>query len=385
MFCMKDKMIYLDNNATTKVDAAVLEEMLPYFTEQYGNPSSIRNAFGKAAHNAVEDSMYMIMDCFNAGSINDFVITSGATESNNLAITGVLEAYENPKKHIVVSCIEHSSIKKVCAFWEKKGIECTYLPVNAQGVISIQDLKNSIRNETCLISIMSANNEIGTIQPIEEAANLAKENGILFHTDATQYLYFDFWNVKKIPIDMISFSAHKLHGPKGIGGLYVDGRARKKIQPIILGGGQQKNLRSGTLNVPGIVGMAKAMCLLKEEQSQINIRMTRLRNLLLDKLSEKNMVCVNGSLSNRIPNNLNIYFPGISAMALIEKLPNLIFSTDSACSSQTENEKNEVLHAIGRSDQQIKESIRLGLSKFTTEEEVISAANQFKYALEMIS
>ena len=173
---------------------------------------------------------------------------------------------------------------------------------------------------------MSANNEIGTIQPIEEAANLAKENGILFHTDATQYLYFDFWNVKKIPIDMISFSAHKLHGPKGIGGLYVDGRARKKIQPIILGGGQQKNLRSGTLNVPGIVGMAKAMCLLKEEQSQINIRMTRLRNLLLDKLSEKNMVCVNGSLSNRIPNNLNIYFPGISAMALIEKLPNLIFS-----------------------------------------------------------
>ena len=232
---------------------------------------------------------------------------------------------------------------------------------------------------------MSANNEIGTIQPIEEAANLARENGILFHTDATQYLYFDFWNVKKIPIDMISFSAHKLHGPKGIGGIYVNGRTRKKIRPIILGGGQQKNLRSGTLNVPGIVGMAKAMCLLKEEQSQINIRMTRLRNLLLDKLSEKNMVCVNGSLSNRITNNLNIYFPGIPATTLIEKLPNLIFSTGSACSSQTENEKNEVLHAIGRSDQQIKESIRLGLSKFTTEEEVISAANQFKYALEMIS
>ena len=378
-------MIYLDNNATTKVDNAVLEKMLPYFTEQYGNPSSTRNLLGKAANNAVEDSMYTIMDCFNAKSVNDFVVTSGATESNNFAITGVLESCEDEKKHIVVSCIEHPSIKNVCAFWEKKGIECTYLPVDDQGVVSIQDLKKSIRNETCLISIMSANNEIGTIQPIEEAANIARENGILFHTDATQYLYFNFWNVKKIPIDMISFSAHKLHGPKGIGGLYINARARKKIQPIILGGGQQKNLRSGTLNVPGIVGMAKAMSLLKEEQSQINTRIIGLRNLLINKLSEKNTVCINGSLLNRIPNNLNIYFPGVPAIALIEKLPNLIFSTGSACSSHIENEKNEVLQAIGRSEQQIKESFRLGFSKFTTEEEIISAAKQIKCVLEMMS
>lgn len=378
-------MIYLDNNATTRIDDVVLQEMIPYFTEQYGNPSSTRNFLGKEASNAVENSLYLIADCFNAQSLNDFVITSGATESNNLAITGVLMACKEKKKHIIVSCIEHPSVERVCAYWEKKGVECTYLPVDNQGLISVEDLKNNIRNETCLISIMSANNEIGTIQPIEEAANIAREKNILFHTDATQYLYYNFWNVKDIPIDMISFSAHKLHGPKGVGGLYLNARAREIIQPIILGGGQQKRLRSGTLNVPGIVGMAKAMSLLKQEQFQINNRIIGLRNLLLNKLSEIRKMYVNGSLTSRIPNNLNIFFPNISAMFLIQKLPNIMFSTGSACARYKENGENKVLQSIGLTEQQIKESIRLGFSKYTTEEEIISTANQFRDAFGMIN
>lgn len=377
-------MIYLDNNATTKVDEAVLKEMLPYYNEFYGNPSSNMNQFGKAANDVVEDSLYMIMDCFNAKSINDIVITSGATEANNLAITGVLEGEKSAKKHLIVSCIEHPSVLKVCRYWEEKGVECTYIPVDKDGIISLETIKSSIRAETCLISIMSANNEIGTIQPIKEIAEIAKEHNILFHTDATQYLYFNFWNVQEIPIDMISFSGHKLHGPKGIGGLYINSKARKKLHPIIFGGGQQRNLRSGTLNVPGIVGMAKAMGLLKKEQREINDELIRLRNLLLQRLSKRNTVFINGSMRDRIPNNINMYFPGISAIALMEKLPGIIFSTGSACSSHAKSEKNYVLQSIGLNDNQMNSSFRLGLSKFTTEEEIVSTVDQINLALEMI-
>lgn len=375
-------MIYLDNNATTKIDEEVLKEMLPYFGELYGNPSNNKNWFGKAVDDIVEDSLYRIMDCFNANSINDFVVTSGATEANNLAITGILEADRNHKKHLIVSCIEHPSVLEVCRYWEGKGVECSYLPVNHDGVISLETLKNSIRPETCLISIMSANNEIGTIQPIEEIAEIAKKNDILFHTDATQYLYSKFLDVKKIPVDMISFSSHKLHGPKGMGGLYINAKARKKIHPLILGGGQQRNLRSGTLNVPGIVGMAKAMSLLKMDQGQINNELIRLKNILLHRLSEKHVICINGSVKDRIPNNINMYFPGVSAVALMEKLPDIIFSSGSACSNHSKDGKSHVLKCIGLNDSQIKSSFRLGLSKFTTEEEVISTADQILLALE---
>lgn len=375
-------MIYLDNNATTKVDEDVLKEMLPYYEQFYGNPSSNKNWFGKSANNVVEDSLYIIMDCFGASSINDFVITSGATEANNLAITGILEAEKKAKRHLIVSCIEHPSVLEVCHHWEENGVECTYIPVNKSGIISLETLKNSIRNETCLISVMSANNEIGTIQPIGKIAQIAEQHNILFHTDATQYLYSNFLNVKNIPVDMISFSSHKLHGPKGVGGLYINPNARKKIQPIIFGGGQQRNLRSGTLNVPGIVGMAKAMNLLHKNQKGINRELIRLRNILIQRLSEKNVVCINGSMEDRIPNNINMYFPGISAVALMEKLPEVIFSTSSACSSHSIKVKSHVLQSIGLNKEQEKSSFRLGLSKYTTEKEIILVADKINEVLE---
>lgn len=323
------------------------------------------------------------MDCFGASSINDFVITSGATEANNLAITGILEAEKKAKRHLIVSCIEHPSVLEVCHHWEENGVECTYIPVDKSGIISLEALKNSIRNETCLISVMSANNEIGTIQPIGEIAQIAKQHNILFHTDATQYLYSNFLDVKNIPVDMISFSSHKLHGPKGVGGLYINTNARKKLHPIIFGGGQQRNLRSGTLNVPGIVGMAEAMNLLHKNQKRINRELIRLRNILIQRLSDKNVVCINGSMEDRIPNNINMYFPGISAVALMEKLPEVIFSTGSACKSHSIKE-SYVLQCIGLNEEQKKSSIRLGLSKYTTEEEIISVADKITWALEMM-
>ena len=377
-------MIYLDNNATTKVDGEVLKEMLPYYEEFYGNPSNNKNEFGKRVRTVWEDSLYVIKDCFNAMSINDFVITSGATESNNLALTGILENDRRTKKHIIVSSIEHPSILEVCSYWEERGVECTYIPVDKNGIISLEVLESSVKPETCLISIMSANNEIGTIQPIEKIAEIAQKYDVLFHTDATQYLYYSFINVKDIPVDMLSFSAHKLHGPKGIGGLYINSKVRNKIQPIILGGGQQENLRSGTLNVPGIVGMSKAMSLLKENQEKINNELIYLRNLLLQQLAEKNKVCINGSVEKRIPNNINIYFPEVSANVLIERLADIVFSTGSACSSHAINKNSYVLESIGLNDSQIKSSIRLGLSKFTKEEEIILAVDKINSVLEMI-
>ena len=377
-------MIYLDNNATTRIDEEVLGEVLACSTEFYGNPSSINNRFGRMANDIVEDSLYTIKDCFHAQSINDLVITSGATEANNLAITGILESGKHEKKHLIVSCIEHPSILSVCRYWEKKGVECTYIPVDKNGVLSLEVLEDSIRPETCLISVMSANNEIGTIQPIQEVARIASEKGILFHTDATQYLYYRFLNVKEIPVDMISFSSHKLHGPKGVGGLYINSMARSRIHPIILGGGQQGNLRSGTLNVPGIAGMAKAMSLLKRDQKAINDRLVCLRKILFQRISKKYDVYLNGSMKDRIPGNLNLFFLGIPAAELMERMPDIMFSMGSACGNHIKNGKSHVLQSIGLTSEQIEASFRLGLSKFTTEEEIISTAEQINEALEMI-
>ena len=201
------------------MDFQVLESMIPYFTSVYGNPSNINSIAGTAARHAVEDALYEIADYFNAISINDIIITSGATEANNLAISGILDS--QPNSHIIVSCIEHPSVLEVCKYWQAKGTEVTFLPVDSEGKVALNDLEKNIKKETCLISVMSANNEIGTIQPIRSIAEIAKKHGILFHTDASQYLLYHCIDVQKIPIDMISFSGHKMHGPKGIGGLYI--------------------------------------------------------------------------------------------------------------------------------------------------------------------
>lgn len=377
-------MIYLDNNATTKMDDEVLEAMRPYFSECYGNPSNNRNWFCKRAESAIENALYELKDLFQSKSINDFIITSGATESNNLAITGLLSSEQASKKprHIIISCIEHPSVLQVCKFWESKNVECTYLPVNKDGIVSIEMLEKSIRDNTYLISIMSANNEIGTIQPVKEIAWLAKKHGIIFHTDATQYLYHEFLNVQEIPVDMISFSGHKLHGPKGVGGLFVNQETRKKINPMLLGGGQQRNFRSGTWNVPGVIGMAKAMTALKANQKDINERMLYLRELLLKELSAKTEVHVNGSLKTRLSGNLNMYFPNVAATALIDQMQDIIFSTGSACSSHSRDRESYVLQRIGLNSDEIKASFRLGLSKYTTEEEIYSVAEEMLWVID---
>lgn len=371
-------MIYLDNNATTRMDDEVLEAMRPYYLEYYGNPSNNRNWFCKKAENAIEDALYDLKDLFCSKSLNDFVITSGATESNNLAITGLLSSELVSKKriHIITSCIEHPSILQVCKYWESKNVECTYLPVNKDGIVSIEALEKNIKDNTILISIMSANNEIGTIQPIKEIAMLAKKHGIIFHTDATQYLYHDFWNLQEIPIDMISFSGHKVHGPKGVGGLYVNQEVRKRMNPILWGGGQQRNLRSGTWNVSGLIGMVKAMTLLKKEQKNINEKLLYLREIFLKQLSAEAEIHVNGSLDERLYGNLNIYFPNVPAAFFIDQMQDVIFSTGSACSSHSKYKESYVLRNIGLNENEIKASFRMGLSKYTTEEEIYSVAEE---------
>lgn len=374
-----NRYIYLDNNATTKLDPSVLEIMMPYFTENYGNPSSRLNTFGKNAYFAVEEALYDLAECFEAKSKNDFIITSGATEANNMAISGILHNVKG-KKHIIVSAIEHASVLEVCKFWISRGVECTYLSVNKEGMISYEELEQSIRPNTCLVSIMMANNEIGTIQPIGRIVGIAQKHNILVHMDATQYLYYDMIDVKKIPVNMISFSGHKIHGPKGIGCLYLDSKAQERIQPIILGGGQQNNLRSGTLNVPGIVGLARAISILKRDQKDDNLKIEKMRDLLLQKLMDENEVYVNGSIKNRLPGNLNLYIPNVSAIALIGKLPNISFSTSASCALE-KGVNSHVLQAIGLGEKEIKSSIRIGLSRFTTEKEIIATANLLSQAI----
>jgi len=363
------KPIYLDNNATTQIDNAVLDAMLPYFHEVYGNPSSILNEYGNKASQAIQDAKRLMVTCFHALSENDFIFTSGATESNNLALKGIVSSTVKKTPHIITSQIEHESILEVCKQLEQEGASITYLPVDTDGIVKVSDVEKAVTENTILISIMSANNEIGTIQPIEEIGAIARQHHILFHTDATQYIGFQLIDVSKISVDMISFSGHKIYGPKGIGGLYANAQARLRLQPQMLGGGQQLGLRSGTLNVPGIVGMAKAVEFLRIHQAEDNKRILTFRNQLMTFLVTKVGAVINGDKERRLPNNLNFYIPGITALSFIAKFPELSVSTGSACSSKS-GKDSHVLKAIGLDRIAIDQSIRLGLGKGLREGDV---------------
>ncbi len=366
-------MIYLDNNATTAMDADVLSAMLPYFMEEYGNASSVLNAYGRHAEEAVNEAIDVLKDIFHASSRRDFVFTSGATEANNLAISGIVQSYQKIRPHIITSGIEHQSVLQVCRFWEMQGVECTYLEVNSSGIIDLQQLREEIRDNTVLISVMAANNEIGTIQPIAEIGELAHSNHIFFHTDATQYMYYKIINLQEMPIDMLSFSAHKIHGPKGVGVLYANSKARRRLCPILFGGNQQKGIRSGTLNVPGIVGISKAIEILSESQYKDNIRIKKLRDELFELFCNNHSVYLNGSLDQRLPNNLNVRFQDVKSFALISKMPELAISVASACLSGA-SLSSHVLKALHLSEDEIHSSVRFGLSKYTTEEEIVCTA-----------
>ncbi|MBE9095344.1 IscS subfamily cysteine desulfurase [Tychonema sp. LEGE 07203] len=371
---MSARPIYLDNHATTPVDKRVLDAMLPYFTEQFGNAASINHVYGWEAEAAVKKSRQIIAEAINA-SPEEIVFTSGATEANNLAIKGVAESYFSKGKHIITVKTEHNAILDPCTYLEKLGFDITVLPVKSDGLIDIGDLIKAIRAETILVSVMTANNEIGVIQPIAEIAAICRGNDILFHTDAAQAIGKIPLDVQEMNIDLMSLTAHKIYGPKGIGALYVRrNKPRVQLAPQMHGGGHERGMRSGTLYPPQIVGFAKAVELAVAEMESETERVVNLRQRLWENLSELDDVFLNGHATKRLPGNLNISVGGVDGQALILGLqPAAAVSSGSACTS-AKIAPSHVLAAIGRSDKLAYASIRFGIGRFNTAAEIDAVA-----------
>ncbi len=362
--------IYMDNHATTPVDPRVLEAMLPYFTTQFGNAASRNHSFGWEAEKAVEHARAQIASLIGA-TAKEIIFTSGATESDNLALKGVAEMYREKGNHIITMAIEHKAVLDTCKRLQKHGYAVTYLPVNREGLLDLDDLRRAITPKTILISVMHANNEIGVLQSIAEIGKIAKEHGVLFHSDATQAVGKIPFDVQQGNVDLASLSAHKMYGPKGVGALYVRRRnPRVQLTPIIDGGGHERGMRSGTLNVPGIVGFGKACELAAAEMASEAARLRRLRDKLRHGLlSQLDEVYVNGSLEHRLPHNLNLNFAYVEGESLLMGITDVALSSGSACTSAT-LEPSYVLKALGVSEDLAHTSIRFGLGRFNTEEEV---------------
>ena len=368
--------IYMDNHSTTKVDPGVVEEMLPYFTVYYGNAASRNHTFGWDADKAVEAARERVAKIIGADS-REIIFTSGATESNNLALKGVVEMYVEKGNHIITQVTEHRSVLDTVKRLEKSGINATFLPVDSDGLVDPDDVRKAITDRTVLISIMLVNNEIGVIQPIAEIGKIAKERGILFHCDATQGIGKVPVDVQTMGIDLLSYTAHKLYGPKGIGALYVRRKnPRVRLSPIIDGGGHERGMRSGTLNVPGIVGFGKAceiaMKVMKEESARLLSLRERLRKGITDSLEE---VYLNGHPARRMPGNLNLSFAYVEGESLLMGLKEIALSSGSACTSAT-LEPSYVLQALGVSPELAHSSVRFGLGRFNTEKEVDYVINR---------
>ncbi|MFQ6025398.1 MAG: cysteine desulfurase family protein [Nitrosopumilaceae archaeon] len=358
-------MIYLDNAASTQVHEEVIKEMIPYFKEQYGNPSSIHR-YGRIASKAVQNAKKKIADLINADA-SEILITSGGTESNNTALLGI--AHKSDGKHIITSSIEHEAILEPCKRLEKEGFQVTYLPVDREGLVRLEDIRNAISSDTCLISIMYANNEVGTIQPIKEIADIANKKEIIFHTDAVQAAGKIPIDVNDCKVDLLSISSHKINGPKGVGALYI--KKGTVIDPFILGGGQENGLRSGTENVASIVGFGKACELAKHNMKKNQEHLRMLRDRLVSRLLEIPHVTLNGHPAKRIPNNANFTFLGTSGEDLIIKLDEngVAASTGSACSVKMQK-ASHVLKAMGLSHEQISGSLRLTVGLSNNEKEI---------------
>jgi cysteine desulfurase len=362
--------IYMDNHATCPVDPQVLAAMMPYLTNVFGNAASRNHSFGWEAEKAVETAREQIASLIGA-SAKEIIFTSGATESDNLAIKGVAEMYRERGNHIITQVTEHKAILDTCKRLEKQGYRVTYLPVKADGLIDLDDLKRAIDDKTILVSIMAANNEIGVLQPIREIGKLCHEKGVLFHTDAVQAIGKVPFNVIEDNVDLASISAHKIYGPKGVGALYVRRRnPRVQISAQIDGGGHERGMRSGTLNVPGIVGLGKACEIAKAEMAEEAVRLQALRDRLRAKLeAELDYVTVNGSWEHRLPGNLNMSFVHVEGESLLMGINDVAVSSGSACTSAT-LEPSYVLKALGLGDDVAHSSIRFGLGRFNTEAEV---------------
>ncbi len=370
---MMQEPIYLDHNATTPVDRRVLEKMLPYFCEVYGNASSIDHLHGHKAKHAVDEARQTIAKLLGCRKESEIIFTSGATESNNLALIGAFRRFRDKGNHIISSTIEHPAVLDTLNYLKSEGAEITLLPVDSNGVVSLEALEKAIKPETILVSVMFANNEIGTIQPIKEIGAHTKSKGILFHTDAAQAVGHEKIPVYDMNIDLLSFSAHKFYGPKGVGGLFVRSYSPLiKLNPISFGGGHEKGMRSGTLNVPGIVGMAEALLLASKEMDKENQRLRDAASCIRQELQQKfPEIKLNGHPQNRLAHNLSLTIPGVEAKALIHQLKGkLSFSAGSACST-TKVEPSHVLKAIGLSDDETFQTIRLGLGQKTQDTENI--------------
>jgi len=361
--------IYLDHHATTPVDPRVLQEMLPYFSEKFGNASSMDHSFGYDASVAVELAREKVANAIGARH-EEIVFTSGATESNNLAIIGTMEKYRDKGNHLITCVTEHKAVLDTARHLETLGKKVTYLPINQYGEIDLDLLKKSITDKTVMISIMAANNEIGTIAEIEEIGKIAHEKGVIFHTDAAQAVGHIPIDVEKMNIDMMSMSAHKMYGPKGVGALYIRSRnPRVKPSSIMFGGGQERNIRSGTLNVPGIVGFGKALEIASKEMNKENERFSIWSKYMLKEF-ENVGGRLNGHATKRLSHNLNVYFKNIESKAIINSISNRIaISAGSACTTQMV-EPSHVLLSLGCSEEIAHSSIRIGVGRFNTKEEI---------------
>jgi cysteine desulfurase len=368
--------IYMDNHATTPMDPRVLEDMLPYFMEKFGNSASRNHPFGWAAEEGVETARERVAKLIGA-TAKEIIFTSGATESDNLAIKGVAEMYREKGNHIITAVTEHKAVLDTCKRLEKYGYRVTYMPVQKDGLIDLEELKRAIDPKTILVTIMFANNEIGVIQPVAEIGKICRERGVLFHTDGVQAVGKVPIDVNKMNIDLMSITAHKLYGPKGVGALYVRRKnPRVQISAIIDGGGHERGMRSGTLNVAGIVGLGKACAIASEEMAQEAKKLSGLRDRLRERImSRLDEVYVNGSSEHRLPGNLNISFAYVEGESLLMGINDIAVSSGSACTSAT-LEPSYVLKALGTGDDLAHSSIRFGIGRFNTEAEVDYVADR---------
>lgn len=369
---MKNKLydmpIYMDYSATTPVDPRVAEKMIPFITEDFGNPASRSHPYGWTAEKAVENARKEIALLVNADP-REIVWTSGATESNNLAIKGASNFYSKKGKHIITLATEHKAVIDAVRECERLGYEASYMEPEPNGLLDIEKFKSTIRSDTVLVSVMLVNNEIGVIQDIETIGNICRENNIIFHVDAAQATGKVKIDLKKLPVDLMSFSAHKTYGPKGVGALYVRRKPRIRIEPQMHGGGHERGMRSGTLATHQIVGMGEAFRIAREEMEEENKRIKNLQLKLLKGLTEIEETYVNGDLDKRVPHNLNISFNYVEGESLIMAIKGIAVSSGSACTSAS-LEPSYVLRALGRSDELAHSSIRFSIGRFTTDSDV---------------
>jgi cysteine desulfurase len=373
--------IYLDYQATTPVDPRVLQAMMPYFMEKFGNPGSVGHGFGREAGLAVENARLQVAVLIGADA-REIVFTSGATESNNLAIKGAARFARDEKRHVVTAATEHKCVLESCKALEAEGFRVTYLPVERNGLVDLDRLSDAIAEDTVLVSLMAAHNEIGVIQPLAEIGALCRERGVYFHTDAAQAAGKIPLEVDALGIDLMSISGHKLYGPKGVGALYVRRRPRARLEPLMSGGGQERGLRSGTLPTPLCVGLGEACALAGAEMAEEGVRLRELRERFHQGLRARLPdMLLNGDAERRLPGNLNLAFPGVDAEVLMARLKDLALSTGSACTSAAV-EPSYVLRALGLDDGLARASLRIGLGRFTEAAEVDYATQAIADAVE---